>query len=141
MIRLAYFFFYTYIGLVIVAGFWGAFVNPAWDLRVMFSIDLDGLSSDSTINLLSQYRFLRALELGFGIVSLVFVGRIFSKTSYRNFFLLVMGLGILARIFSWGFDGNPNLLTKFFLFYEAIGWLVIWKAGLNNIQTAISDGN
>lgn len=141
MTRLAYFFFYTYIGLVIVAGFWGAFVNPGWDLRVMFSIDLDGLSPDSMINLLSQYRFLRALELGFGIVSLVCVGGIFSKPSYWKFFLLVMGLGILARVFSWGFDGNPNLLTKFFLSYEAIGWLIIWKAGLNNIQSAASNGN
>jgi hypothetical protein len=141
MIRLAYFFFYTYVGLVIVAGFWGAFLNPSWDFRVMFSIDLEELAPDSTINLLSQYRFLRALELGFGLVSIMFVGRIFSDTDYRKLFLLVMGLGILARVFSWGFDGNPNLLTKFFLFYEAIGWVIIWKAGLNKVQKIAADGN
>lgn len=141
MIRLAYFFFFTYVGLVIVAGFWGAFINPTWDLRVMFSIELEELDPDSTTNLLSQYRFLRALELGFGLVSIVFVGRIFSDAHYRKLFLFVMGLGILARIFSWGFDGNPNLLTKFFLFYEAIGWLIIWKAGLSKVQKFSADGN
>lgn len=141
MIRLAHFFFYTYVGLVILAGFWGAFVNPAWDMKVMFSIDLGQLSPDSATNLMSQYRFLRALELGFGIVSILFVGRIFSEESYWRLFLMVMGLGVLARVFSWCFDGNPNLLTKFFLFYEAIGWLIIWKAGLNKIQKTASDGN
>ncbi|GAB3654188.1 hypothetical protein GCM10028791_24700 [Echinicola sediminis] len=123
---LSYFFFYTYVGLVTFAGFWGAFVYPALDFKLLFSLDvyqqLDGFAKT---NLLSQYRFLRALELGFGIFSLYFVHSIFTLKPFNYLFLLIMGLGILARIFSWIFDGNPSLLTKFFMFYEAAGWICI----------------
>lgn len=133
MRQMAYFFFYTYIGLVIVAGFWGAFVNPSWDFRKLFSLDMATLPPNISINILSQYRFLRALELGFGIFSVLYVKEIFSVRRFWALFSLIMGFGILARIASWLVDGNPNMLTKFFLFYEAMGWVVIFIYGTRTI--------
>ena len=126
MKNLSYFFFYTYIGLVVLAGFWGAFIYPSMDFEILFKLNLSQLTEFERINLLSQYRFLRALELGFGLFSLVFVRDIFNDLKLNRLFLTIMGLGILARIFSWAFDGVPSYLTMFFMFYEAIGWIVIF---------------
>jgi hypothetical protein len=37
-----------------------------------------------------------------------------------------MGLGIMARVFSWVMDGTPSSLNIFFLAYEALGWVTIF---------------
>lgn len=122
MAFLNYFFFYTYIGLVVLAGIWGAFGFPQLDFRYLFSLDLDTLPEDAQINLLSQYRFLRALELGYGLFALCFLKEIFSIRKFNLLFLSIMGLGILARIVSWLMEGPPGGLFIFFLSYEVLGW-------------------
>lgn len=134
MMKARYFFFYTYIGLVVLAGIWGAFIYPSWDFEMMFDLNLSQLKDFERINLLSQYRFLRALELGFGIFALVFIKDIFSDFKFNRLFLTIMGLGILARVFSWVFDGTPSYLTMFFMFYEAIGWIIIFTYSLSKIK-------
>lgn len=126
MKKASYFFFYTYIGLVVVAGFWGAFIYPELDFKILFNFQIKDLYDFERINILSQYRFLRGLELGFGIFALTFIKEIFSEKKFNRVFLITMGLGIMARIVSWLVDGNPGFLTKFFLFYEAIGWVLIF---------------
>jgi hypothetical protein len=45
-----------------------------------------------------------------------------------------MALGILARVASWFWDGNPGLLTKFFMFYEAIAWVMIFIYSKSTIE-------
>lgn len=122
---LNYFFFYTYIGLVLLAGFWGAFLFPQMDFPYLMEMDLSSLPEHSKINLLSQYRFLRALELGFGLFSILFIKEIFREDKFNKLFLGIMGLGVLARLVSWVVDGVPNHLFLFFLAYEAVGWLII----------------
>jgi len=134
MRKASIFFFYTYIGLVVLAGFWGAFIYPTWDFEMMFNLNLNQLQDFERINLLSQYRFLRALELGFGLFALLFVKGIFADFKFNRLFLTIMGLGILARIFSWAFDGTPSYLTMFFMFYEAIGWIVIFIYSNSKIE-------
>ncbi|WP_373521931.1 DUF4345 family protein [Aquiflexum sp.] len=134
MKKASYFFFFTYIGLVVLAGVWGAFIYPSWDFEMMFNLNLVQLPDFERINLLSQYRFLRALELGFGLFSFLFVKEIFSDFKFNRVFLTIMGLGILARIFSWVFDGKPSYLTMFFMFYEAIGWMVIFSFSYSKIK-------
>jgi len=134
MKELSYFFFYTYIGLVALAGFWGAFVYPAFDFRFLFEMDVQQFSDFQRINLLSQYRFLRALELGFGIFSLVFVRQIFIEKLFNRLFLFIMLWGILARVFSLLFDGFPGKLTWFFLIYETVGWITIFSYTKNRIN-------
>jgi len=123
---LSYFFFYTYIGLVVVAGFWGAFINPHFDFRLLFQLDIMELDENVRINLLSQYRFLRALELGFGLFSLRFVHQIFSEKTFNTLFLFIMFSGILARIVSMIADGIPGMLHLFFLGYESFGLVIIY---------------
>lgn len=124
--RLSYFFFYTYIGLVTIAGFWGAFINPHFDFRLLFQMDTMDLEDNFRINLLSQYRFLRALELGFGLFSLRFVSQIFQEKKFNELFLMIMFSGILARVVSVIADGVPGIIHLFFLTYEFIGLIIIF---------------
>ena len=132
------FFFYTYTGLVVAAGFWGAFIDPYFDFRLLFGMDVTGLNDTHRINLLSQYRFLRALELGFGIFALLFRKEIFGNQRFNLLFLVIMASGISARLLSIVADGFPNSLTLFFMIYELIGWVIILLYTRNYKQQALS---
>ena len=126
MSGLSYFFFYTYIGLVVVAGVWGAFISPHFDFKLLFGMNIMDLNENVRVDLLSQYRFLRALELGFGIFSLTFVQRIFHEKTFNTLFLTIMFSGILARIISLIADGIPGILHLFFMIYESTGLVIIY---------------
>jgi hypothetical protein len=132
---LSYFFFYTYTGLVIVAGFWGAFINPVFDFYVLFGLDLKSIADAPRINLVSQYRFLRALEFGFGLFSYFFSNKIFSMRIYNHLFLTGMLSGVLARVLSLIFDGSPSKLFYFFLIYELIGVILIFLYTRNRLNS------
>lgn len=133
MKALSYFFFYTYVGLVVLAGFWGAFIHPGVDFRLMFNLDTHQLTDFQRINLVSQYRFLRALELGFGVFSLLFTREIFTLIKFNRLFLFIMFSGIVARVFSLLMEGSPSGLTWFFMSYEFIGVVLIFIYTQKNI--------
>lgn len=127
MIRSAnYFFYYAYIGMVTLAGFWGAFINPYYDYRLLFNFELNDLPDFQRINMLSQYRFLRAIELGFGIFSILFVKNIFSEKRFNRLFIFIMSAGVLSRITSIVIDGSPSGMMYFFLGFELVGLMVIY---------------
>lgn len=120
----AMFFFYTYVGLLIVAGVWGIFFAKV-DAALLLTLDLNRIPPTSSANLLSQYRFLRALEFGFGTVALCFRQEIFAVSTINRIFLGTMLLGVVGRCVSLLRDGRPRRLFYFFLIYEAAGFLVI----------------
>jgi hypothetical protein len=122
----AYFFFYGYIGLVLLAGFWGAFVGADFDHRLLFNLDTSILDSDTRTNLLSQYRFLRAMEFGYGLFAILFTKEIFSIKKFNRLYLAIMFAGVIARIVSIVDDGSPSALFYFFLIFEFIGVVVIY---------------
>ncbi|HAQ20762.1 MAG TPA: hypothetical protein DCR40_16250 [Prolixibacteraceae bacterium] len=134
-----YFFYYSYIGLVIVAGFWGAFINPEFDHRLLFNLDTVTLTDYQRINLLSQYRFLRAIELGFGIFAILYVKNIFSEKKFNRLFIFIMSAGVLSRIVSIILDGTPSFMMLFFLAFELAGVVVIYfysrKLAMQNVIT------
>ena len=121
-----YFFYYVYIGTVIIAGFWGAFINPYFDHRLLFHLNAHDLPDYSRINMLSQYRFLRAIELGFGIFAVVFVRDIFSDKKFNGLFLFIMASGICARVVSVIAEGSPSVLMYSFLIFELAGVIIIF---------------
>jgi hypothetical protein len=131
MAFLTYFFFYTYVGLVLLAGFWGAFVYPYLEFKYLLAVDLQAMEEGAKVNLLSQYRFLRALEFGYGLFALMFLKEIFSVRKFNLLFLVIMGGGILARLVSWWAEGTPNGWAIFFLCYEALGWGLIFSYSKN----------
>jgi hypothetical protein len=122
----SYFFFYTYVGLIILAGFWGAFMNVNVDFQLLFNMNPQILPDGLRVDLISQYRFLRAIELGFGAFSIIFAKNIFSEKKFNMLFLFIMASGVLARIVSIVVEGIPNNLMLFFLIYELTGVCVIF---------------
>lgn len=121
-----YFFYYCYIGLVILAGFWGAFIFPEYDFSLLFSLDISSLPDFQRINLLSQYRFLRAIELGFGVFAILFIKTIFTEKKFNRLYLFIMAAGVLSRIMSIVVDGSPSGMMYFFLAFEIVGFAVIF---------------
>ncbi len=126
MKTLSYFFFYCYIGLVLLAGFWGAFIGADFDQQLLFNLDTQTLPETTRIDLLSQYRFLRALEFGFGLFAILFRKEIFSEKKFNALFLIIMGSGVLARAVSIVVDGSPSAPNWFFWIFELLGVIIIY---------------
>lgn len=126
MKQLSYFLFYTYVGLVLLAGFWGAFIGPWYDHIWLFDLDPGTLTEYSSTNMISQYRFLRALEFGYGLFSILFTREIFNEKKFNMLFLLIMFSGVLARLISIFAEGSPSGLFYFFMAYEMAGVAVIF---------------
>lgn len=129
----SYFFFFAYVGLVVIAGFWGAFINPRFDFLWLFHLNTEGLADYARINMISQYRFLRGIELGYGLFALLFFKPIFHEIKFNWLFLLMMGLGTAGRIVSVVADGPPSSLMYFFLFFELVGIVVISLYSFKNL--------
>lgn len=90
---------------------------------------------DSTrIDLLSQYRFLRALEFGFGLFAILFRKEIFSDKKFNALFLIIMGSGVLARAVSIVVDGSPSAPNWFFGIFELVGVIIIYLFTSERIQ-------
>lgn len=117
--------FFGYVVLLIVAGAWGI-VGARLDMRWLLLVHLDDLPDRAQANLLSQYRFLRAMELGFGLFALRYWRQIFSVRSYNRIFLAAMGSGVAARLISLGADGWPSVWMYAFLAWELAGVLAIF---------------
>ena len=123
---LSYFFFYTYIGLILLAGFWGAFLGAGVDQHWILQLNIESLPERTQANVLSQYRFLRAMELGYGLFAILLRKEIFSVKRFNWLFLIIMLAGVLARIVSLIDDGSPHWIFYFFMIYEAVGVLFIY---------------
>lgn len=130
----AFLFFYCYIGLVLHAGFWGAFIGADFDQKLLFNLDTQTLPESTRIDLLSQYRFLRALEFGFGLFAILFRKEIFSEKKFNTLFLAIMGSGVLARAVSIVVDGLPSAPTWFFWIFELIGVIIIYLYSSKKIR-------
>lgn len=112
-----------YVGLLIVAGAWGV-VGARIDLPWLLHVPLGALPSGGP-DLLSQYRFLRAIELGFGLFALLFHKEIFTQVTSNRLFLFAMAAGVVARLVSLALDGRPSAAMLGFLGWETVGVVVI----------------
>lgn len=124
--QFTYLLFYLYVGVFVFAGAWGAFGGASYDQKLLFHLDISIIDEIPRASLLSQYRFLRAVELFFGIWLLIFTTEIFTVKKFNWLFLLLLGGGVMARIISLIVDGKPLLLFYFFLGYEIVAFLFIW---------------
>ncbi len=83
---------------------------------------------DAEADLASTYRFLRALELCFGIVALAYRRRIFGERVPNLIFLSAMAAGVAARLLGLAVDGSPGLLVLGVIAWELAGVVVIFLA-------------
>jgi Domain of unknown function (DUF4345) len=108
--------FFGYAATLVVAGAEGAVV-------ARFAIP-----DDADAELLSHWRFLRALELCFGLVALVFWRRIFAERTPNLIFLAAMTAGVAARLLGVAVDGSPGTFGLAVLVWELAGVVVIFLA-------------
>ncbi|MFL5350250.1 MAG: DUF4345 family protein [Hyalangium sp.] len=118
-------FFYGYVGLLIIAGGWGV-LGARLDHRLLFGMDPSTLERRTGASLVSQYRFLRAIECGFGLFALLWRHEIFTERPFNRLFLATMTLGVVARVVSLLVEGRPRPIFYFFLGSEAIGAILIF---------------
>jgi hypothetical protein len=128
-------FFFVYVALLIVAGAWGM-VGARVDMWVLLRLHLNDLPDRTAANLLSQYRFLRAIEIGFGVFALTHWRRIYSIRTYNRLFLSVMAAGVAARLLSLALDGGPSWWMYLFLGWELVGVVLIFLATRSGLADA-----
>lgn len=117
--------FLGYVLLLVLAGAWGV-VGARVDFPVLLRLDLADLSGEAEANTLSQYRFLRAMELGFGLFALRYRHQVHTVADYNRLFLSVMAVGVVARVVGVVADGVPSAPMWVFLAWELVGVAVIF---------------
>lgn len=115
--------FYGYVLTLLAAGAWGLF-GARVDFPVLMGQKLGQLHGGG-IDVLSQYRFLRGIELGLAAFALRFRHEIFTERTLNELFLFAMGCGILGRVLGVAIDGVPSELMLSFLGYEAVAIVLI----------------
>jgi len=100
-------FFWGYVAMLIGVGGSGIFI-ARWELGHFFAVPLERLAPTARATLLNQYRFLKALELGFGGYGLIFYRQIFELPIPHRFFVLVLSAGVGARLLSLRVDGRAS---------------------------------
>lgn len=127
MRRLATLFFWGYTLMLLVVGGAGMLIAP-WELRSIFSVPLDSMATQAQATLLNQYRFLKAMELAFGLFCMGWRGPIHQPGPAHQLFLAGISAGVAARLGSWAVDGYPHPIFLGFAAGEAItGLLVAWR--------------
>lgn len=132
---LAYLLFYGYVILLVLAGAWGVFF-ARFDHRLLFHLDVRGLAPRPAASQVSQYRFLRAMEFGFGMFSIIYRREIFTSRAFNRLFLATMSFGVVARIFSLFLDGHPFSIFYFFLASELAGVICIYAYSRRTLEKA-----
>jgi Domain of unknown function (DUF4345) len=96
------------------------------DHQMLFHLDLRTLPPAKAASLVGQYRFLRALEFGFGLFSIIYRHEIFTSRVFNRLFFSTMAFGVIARLVSLAFDGRPFQVFYFFLASELAGVILIY---------------
>jgi hypothetical protein len=118
-------FFHGYVWALIVFGGMGVFTAKL-EQGILFRLPVDKLEAQSAASMLSQYRFFRAVECGFGIFAFTCRKEIFEKRLFNRLFLGTMLGGVAARCLSLLLDGNPYPVFYGFLVFELIGGILIY---------------
>ena len=118
-------FFYGYVGFLVVFGALGVF-TARLDHPILFMLQPESLPPKTSASLLSQYRFFRAIECGFGVFAFTCRKAIFNKRFFNRLFLGTMFGGVAARIVSLLLDGSPFPAFYGFLLSELVGGTLIF---------------
>lgn len=98
---------YVYIAVFVVSGA-GSVLFAGPEMHIFFGLEPGALEGRAGASLLNQYRFLRAVELGFGLMLWVLRDRLFVDRAIRNVFLIAFFAIPVARAVSIALDGMPR---------------------------------
>ncbi|WP_168788288.1 DUF4345 domain-containing protein [Paraburkholderia aromaticivorans] len=125
MERMARLFFWGYMLMLLGIGGSGIFI-AAWELPHIFEVRLDSIDELHRATILSQYRFLKGIELGFGVFCWAFRNEIFLPRTASRVFLGGLCAGVAARVLSCIVDGIPTKAFIAFCVLEAVTGFLVW---------------
>jgi hypothetical protein len=96
------------------------------DQRLLLHLDLGDLAPGTRADVMSQYRFLRAIELGFGLWAFSRRGDSFSEPASNSLFLFTMVAGVTARGIGLIVDGSPSPAMYAFAALELAGAVTVY---------------
>jgi len=128
MTTITHWLFWGYVGMLVGIGASGI-VIARWELVKFFTIPIDSLEKRAQATFLSQYRFLKAMELGFSAFAVVFRQQIFAQPAYHQFFLIVLFAGAGARVLAMIIDGRPSNFFIVVTAYELLTGVMMIVAG------------
>ncbi len=123
--------FYTLF--LIAVGFWGIFFLD-WELAHFYGLEAGDFQGVAGATLRNQFRFLKAIELTFGLFSLLCRRDILAGGLASLIFLTGVALGIFARALSWLLDGTPYCAFQTFLWLELLVFIIVWLNARNAAQ-------
>ncbi|MEO9824868.1 MAG: DUF4345 family protein [Paracoccaceae bacterium] len=97
-----------------------------WELELFYGLSQEDFTGPDGATLLNQFRFLKAIELAFGIFCLVYRRDILSAGLPCTIFLTGLALGAFARGASWIFDGTPHTSFIWYFIAEVVIFVVVW---------------
>jgi hypothetical protein len=116
--------YFAYSAMLVGVGAAGV-VLARWELATIFAFDVTALGPVGSATMLNQYRFLKSVELGAGIYSLMLRRRILAGEREAAAFLALVAGGCFARIVAWIVDGQPTALFIGFLAAEILTFVVV----------------
>lgn len=119
MRRVAQVFYYGYTLMLLCVGGSGILIAP-WELSRVFSVDLAAMGALPAATLLNQYRFLKSMELAFGLFCWLYRRPIWAGGRARLLFLAGVFAGVAARVISIEADGLPHWAFLVFAGLELI---------------------
>lgn len=114
-----------YALFLVAVGAYGT-VCLQWELASFYGIDASTLTGRNGATLLNQFRFLKAIELSFGLFCLLFRRDIMAGGLACTLFLSGLGLGVFSRGLSMVLDGRPHGAFIFFLLAEIVIFVCVW---------------
>lgn len=131
MTRAATFLVGAYGVMLLLVGIAGIF-TAEWELRHLYDLNF-GEWPKAEATFLSQYRFLKGVEMGAGTFCLILGRAIMSGGRASAVFLLLIAGGIIARSLAWVADGTPSWPMLVFLGLETLV-LVVYLVHLRQVR-------
>lgn len=100
-----------------------------WEIKPFLGIDFTNAEDISVNNFYNQYRFLRAVELGFGLFCLYLKEEIFINTKINRIYLFTLAAIPSSRLISILTDGIPDksFIILMLLEYSAFFLLFLYS--------------
>lgn len=123
-----------YVQMLLGVGADGILV-AGWELRTVFTVDLDPMCAPQRATVLNQYRFLMTLEFPLGLFCLAHRREIFTRSRALRVFIGKLSAGVAARLGRWIADGTPRPKFIAFMALKFVTGAPVWIAVRKHRQT------
>lgn len=132
--------FYGYAWFLVLPGGVLGLLVPQWGplpFEVFANGIFDAPLSDTVLaSALNQYRYMKSMEFGFGLFSLLFRERIYRERRFNRFYLGIVVLGAAERALSVVVDGTPRPFYVAAIFVELAVAAIVFLSSRATLREA-----